>query len=229
MFRFAMRFYKKGYMRFISHLDLQRLFLRALKRADIRIAYSQGYNPHPKMNIVQPLALGFESESEYFEFDTDYRYDPRELVWAMDLSMPEGLKFYDCKEFPAVKTNLSSICREAVYEAIFPLDVSFSLNMDVKGFLEQSEVLILKRDKKTKQMVPKDVKPWVNFIEPVGYEDGKMKLSISVRCATNETVNPARLLQSLAEYCGFPFAEEDARITRIDCYVNNMPLFDAEY
>ena len=62
-------------MRFISHLDVQRLFKRALRRADVELLYSHGYNPHPKINIVQPLSLGFESKSDYFEIITAKEQD----------------------------------------------------------------------------------------------------------------------------------------------------------
>ena len=67
MHRYLLGFYKKGNMRFISHLDLQRLFKRCIKRAGIEVAYSNGFNPHEKINIVHPLSLGFETDRDYFE------------------------------------------------------------------------------------------------------------------------------------------------------------------
>ena len=65
MSRYVLTFYKKGNMRFISHLDMQRLFRRVLYRANIPLEFSQGFNPHPITNLVQPLSLGFEAEKDY--------------------------------------------------------------------------------------------------------------------------------------------------------------------
>ena len=80
MDRYVLRFEKKGNMRFISHLDLVRLFKRAIKRAEIKVAYSNGYNPHELINVVQPLSLGYESTAEHFEMDTLVSYEPEQLA-----------------------------------------------------------------------------------------------------------------------------------------------------
>jgi len=63
-FKVRFVFAKKGLMRFISHLDLMRLFMRALRRADFPLKTSQGFNPHIKLSIKRALKLGIESENE---------------------------------------------------------------------------------------------------------------------------------------------------------------------
>ncbi|MBR4143104.1 MAG: TIGR03936 family radical SAM-associated protein, partial [Firmicutes bacterium] len=100
MHRYLLGFYKKGNMRFISHLDLQRLFKRCIKRAGIEVAYSNGFNPHEKINIVHPLSLGFETDRDYFEIDTQKPYPEDRLVENMNLSLPEGIRFTFCREIP---------------------------------------------------------------------------------------------------------------------------------
>ena len=59
MSKYIVEFSKTGAMCYISHLDMMRLFNRLFKRADIRLAYSKGFNPHPKMGFAQPLSLGY--------------------------------------------------------------------------------------------------------------------------------------------------------------------------
>ena len=68
-FKIRMRFKKMGYSKYISHLDLIRLFDRACRYAKIPVAYSQGFNPRPKISFCQPLALGQSSESEYLDME----------------------------------------------------------------------------------------------------------------------------------------------------------------
>jgi len=66
---FIVRFTKTGRMAYISHLDLARLFVRVLRRAGLRPAYSRGFNPHPRLSFCLPLSLGQHSECELLEFE----------------------------------------------------------------------------------------------------------------------------------------------------------------
>ena len=60
-------FYKGGLLRFVGHLDVMRTLQRALRRAEIPLCYSQGFNPHPLMGFASPLALGCTGEQELME------------------------------------------------------------------------------------------------------------------------------------------------------------------
>lgn len=64
MNRFVLEFSKQGYIKYISHLDMLRLFKRTFKRAGIPLDYSKGFNPHPRMSFAQPLSLGYTSKQE---------------------------------------------------------------------------------------------------------------------------------------------------------------------
>lgn len=212
--RYLFGFYKKGNMRFISHLDLQRLFKRSIKRAEIVPAYSNGFNPHEKINIVHPLSLGFETEQDYFELDTEQPYEESRLVEGMNLALPEGIRFTFCREIPCSSKNSSSITEMSLYEAFLPS----SQNLNTEGFIIQDEVKILKKDKKTKKMVEKDVKDWIGRIELLEETEEGSRLSLLLRSAPNETLNPASLLESLCAFSGSPFDREALRIVRKDLF-----------
>ncbi|MBP5749596.1 MAG: DUF2344 domain-containing protein [Firmicutes bacterium] len=214
MRRYLMGFYKKGNMRFISHLDLQRLFKRCIKRAGIAVAYSNGFNPHEKINIVHPLSLGFETDLDYFEFDTQNAYAPDDVIDRMNLALPEGIRFTFCREIPHSSRNSSSIAECSLYEAFLPS----SQNLNIDGFIIQDRVLILKKDKKTKKQVEKDVKDWIGRIELLEEAEDGSRLSLLLRSAPNETLNPVNLLEALCAFSGSPFDRESVRITRKDIY-----------
>lgn len=201
-------------MRFISHLDLQRLFKRCIKRAGIVPAYSNGFNPHEKINIVHPLSLGFETEQDYFELDTEQPYEESRLVEGMNLALPEGIRFTFCREIPCSSKNSSSITEMSLYEAFLPS----SQNLNTEGFIIQDEVKILKKDKKTKKMVEKDVKDWIGRIELLEETEEGSRLSLLLRSAPNETLNPASLLESLCAFSESPFDREALRIVRKDLF-----------
>jgi len=211
MNRYILRFYKKGNMRFISHLDLQTLFHRAIKRGDVKVMYSNGYNPHELISIVSPLSLVFESVDELLEIDTLIPYECSDLIARLNLAMPNGISFTSCKELERKNQNTSCQTVNAVYEVEERQSNSFELNnLKIDAFLSQAEILVFKRDKKTKTMVEKDVKALVNEIK---IDDGK--LIVDVACASNSTVNPVNLLAALYTYSGFEFKQEEYKITRL--------------
>ena len=214
MHRYLLGFYKKGNMRFISHLDLQRLFKRCIKRAGIDVAYSNGFNPHEKINIVHPLSLGFETDLDYFEIDTQKLYPEDQMVESMNLALPEGIRFTFCREIPHSSRNSSSIAECSLYEAVLPS----SQNLNIDGFIIQDRVAILKKDKKTKKMVEKDVKDWIGRIELLEETQTGSRLSLLLRSAPNETLNPVNLLESLCAFSGCPFDRESVRVTRKDLF-----------
>ena len=212
--RYLFGFYKKGNMRFISHLDLQRLFKRCIKRAGIVPAYSNGFNPHEKINIVHPLSLGFETDLDYFEMDTEIFYEADALVDRMNLALPEGIRFTFCREIPYSSRNSSSIAECSLYEAFLPA----SQNLNIDGFIIQDRVVILKKDKKTKKLVEKDVKDWIGRIGLIRETGEGSTVSLLLRSAPNETLNPVNLLEALCAFSGSTFDRESLRVTRKDLY-----------
>jgi radical SAM-linked protein len=215
MNRYLIRFRKKGNMRFISHLDIQRLFKRLIKLAQIPVAYSQGFNPHELTNIVQPLSLGYESESEYFEIDTNGPIDMDKALEGLNLHAPKGFEFTDIKETPTGKRNLSSITAYAVYKAEVRPENRIPHKFHINDFLSQDSIVIMKRDKKTKSMVEKDVKNMVRQLDQSANEDAEC-FDLVLACASNSTLNPMNLLDSLYLSEGRELNHEDVRITRVD-------------
>ena len=86
-----LRFAKRGKLRFTSHRDVARSFERALRRADLPMAYSQGYNPHPKVSWVGAAPTGAASEAEYVEIQLVEHLDPEVVRAKLDAALPEGL------------------------------------------------------------------------------------------------------------------------------------------
>ncbi len=84
-------FTKKGLMRYISHLDLMRLFQRALRRARVPIALTQGFSPHPKMSFKRALKLGIESDAEEATFILKEEVDVQIFKDTLQPQLPEGI------------------------------------------------------------------------------------------------------------------------------------------
>lgn len=93
--RIRIRYAKRGRLRFTSHRDFSRAFERAVFRARIPMAYSSGFNPHPRISYAGASPTGAASEAEYLELALAETVDPAELRAALDASLPEGLDLLD--------------------------------------------------------------------------------------------------------------------------------------
>ncbi|MFD3514548.1 TIGR03936 family radical SAM-associated protein [Streptomyces sp. NPDC058657] len=98
MQRIRLRYTKRGRLRFTSHRDFQRAFERALRRAEVPMAYSAGFTPHPKVSYANAAPTGTGSEAEYLEIALTAPRDPATLRGLLDESMPDGLDIIDAVE-----------------------------------------------------------------------------------------------------------------------------------
>ncbi|MFE9372440.1 TIGR03936 family radical SAM-associated protein [Streptomyces sp. NPDC006711] len=98
MQRIRLRYTKRGRLRFTSHRDFQRAFERALRRAEVPMAYSAGFTPHPKVSYANAAPTGVGSEAEYLEIALTAHRDPEELRALLDESLPTGLDIIDAVE-----------------------------------------------------------------------------------------------------------------------------------
>lgn len=216
--RYIFRFSKTGGMRFISHLDVQRLFRRVFRRIDVPLAFSQGYNPHPKINIAQPLSLGFESESEYLEIETEISLDVERVLAEANAALPEGIAFTAGKEAPLSPKNLSSLVEYAEYLIFMPSWRSADLQDQIALFNLQNNIIVNKRDKRTKMMVEKDVKALIKVFEGHASPEEGSVFHTLVRTASNEALNPLQLVESFYRLAGEPFERELCRVLRNEMY-----------
>ena len=91
-------FSKTGDMRFVSHLDLMRLFQRAVRRAELPVTLTQGFSPHLKISITRALKLGVESSGEEAVFHMDQDVRPQDFTDSMNAKLPEGVRIVSAEE-----------------------------------------------------------------------------------------------------------------------------------
>ena len=96
--KLRLRYGKRGRLRFTSHRDIQRALERALRRADVPMAYSAGFTPHPKISYAGAAAMGAASEAEYLEISVTQRLEPERVREALDTALPPGLDVLEVVE-----------------------------------------------------------------------------------------------------------------------------------
>ncbi|NLY71506.1 MAG: DUF2344 domain-containing protein [Clostridiales bacterium] len=216
MAKYLFKFKKLGLIKYISHLDMIRLFHRAFKRMEISLSYSQGFNPRPKMSFAQPLSLGFTSLGEYLEFETNKIYNAKDLKDMLNSAMPDGIEITDCWQLDPKSKSIASIVKWASYEIQCDCEIEPSL---VEKFLNQEKIIVLKRQKKKTTMKEIDIKPMIYEFKTL--EDKKGMYAV-VRTGSSSNLNPELLLKAFFEYIGKEFRGENCNIKRLD-------LFNSEF
>jgi len=92
MYKVNFIFSKKGLMRYISHLDLMRLFARAMRRAELPLKMTEGFSPHPKFKFKKSLKIGLESEHEEASIVLKFPVEPADFKNRLQKQLPEGYK-----------------------------------------------------------------------------------------------------------------------------------------
>jgi len=116
MQRLRIRFCREEEIKFISHLDIMRLWQRALNRAGVPLAYSEGFNPHPRISLAAPLALGVISEAELMDIVLAKWVSPHSFTTAVSRQLPPGVSIQQVYNIPVTMPSLQSQVRYAEYK-----------------------------------------------------------------------------------------------------------------
>lgn len=104
--RIRIEYSKEKEIRFISHRDMIRAFERAVRRAQLPIAYSQGFNPHMKISYGPPLKTGEYSDKQFLDLFLTERQNPRDIISKMSKYLPEKIRIISAEEIPLNRISL---------------------------------------------------------------------------------------------------------------------------
>jgi radical SAM-linked protein len=144
--RLRVRYAKRGRLRFTSHRDFSRAFERAIVRARVPMAYSSGFNPHPRISYAGASPTGAASEAEYLEIGLARETDPGVVQAALDDALPDGL---DVLEVVASQQgSLSDLLEASVWRTRVPDLSPDQAREAVEQFLDRDQVLVERMTKK---------------------------------------------------------------------------------
>jgi radical SAM-linked protein len=115
MHRLRLKFGRGNKLKFLSHLDLMRLWERALRRAGMPPAYSEGFSPHPKISLAAPLPVGVTSQAEVMDIFLGRRVTPGFFIQKVAPQLPEGMTILDISPVSIQAPSLQSRVRQAEY------------------------------------------------------------------------------------------------------------------
>jgi len=116
MLRLRIRFRRGEELKFISHLDIIRLWVRALRRARIPIEYSEGFSPHPRISLAVPLSVGVTAENELMDIFISKAVSPHWFTDTVNGQLPDGLRVLEASPIGINVPSLQSQVRFAQYQ-----------------------------------------------------------------------------------------------------------------
>lgn len=212
------RFVRGESVKFLSHLDLMKVFERAVRRSGLPVSYSKGFNPHPQMVLGLPLSVGMTSECEHADFQLDAEIEPAEFIDRLNGSLPEGIRA-TAAAFNNSKKNIMATVKRADYEIEVFTDKVLTYEDASRGLaemLKRESIRVGKeiRGKRGETTVKEtEIRPMIfdAAIEelkdvPQGYEAFKSAFLVKagLKAGSEANLSPGLFLKALAEQWGVP-------------------------
>ena len=217
--RAIIKFTKEENIRFISHLDILRMFQRAVKRAELPVSYSLGFNPHMLIGFACALPTGAMSQAEYAEMRLDTDVSTLEILQKLNNVLPKGCRVLDVSELPAEYPSLMAVVTAAEYKIDIKQRCAYSLIKElVDAAMSSKEIVISKKTKKG--IKPTDIRP---MIKEISFSDGAIYCMLDA--GNNANLRPDSLMRYFADqFDCFP----DYVITRTALFIaENETVIDA--
>lgn len=187
--KIRIRFAKQGCMKFIGHLDMVRYFQKVMRRANVDIAYSEGFSPHQKMSFAAPLSVGITSKGEYFDIEVNSTKASEIMIRELNRQNVEGVTILSYKKLPDGAKNAMSIVAGADY---FVYTDTISKDM-VESFYEQPTINVLKKTKRSEKIV--DIKPMIYEMQ---YKENGIFMKVAQGSVAN--LKPDLVMKALSEF-----------------------------
>ena len=160
--RIRVKFTKTGPLKFIGHLDVMRYFQKAIRRADIPAALSEGFSPHMIMSFAAPLGVGLTSNGEYMDIEIKSPIASADAVRQLNEVMVEGMEVLSFRQIEEGKAGKAmSLVAAADYTVSFRpgYEPKEGWQERLEAFAKKDSIVILKKTKKSE--VETDIRPMI--------------------------------------------------------------------
>lgn len=211
--KIRIKFSKQGAMKFIGHLDIMRYFQKAMRRADIPIAYSGGYSPHQIMSFASPLGVGLTSNGEYLDIELTAPISSEEAIQRLNEQMADGMKVLSFKEIPDNTGNAMASVAAADYTVVFRegFEPGNDWKKSIIDFYNQESIPVIKQTKKNE--VEMDLKKYIYSLVVV---ENEIHMKVSAGSVTN--IKPEQVMEAFANYARFSLEPFSLLINREELY-----------
>jgi len=210
MQRLRIRFSRGEELKYISHLDIMRLWQRALNRAGIALAYSEGFNPHPRMSLAAPLALGVTSEAELMDIVLAKFISPHAFTAALGRQLPRGISISGVFNTAINMPSLQSQLRLAEYTVGISTEKSRQEIEDAIADLLEKDSLPWQHQRDTGPH-KYDLRALIDDLSLIDWSEGHCNMGMRLRCDSAGSGRPEQVAAAL----GFTQYPESIQRTRL--------------
>ena len=196
MFRLRLRFKRGPEIKFISHLDIIRLWQRAFRRAGIPLAYSEGFNPHPRISLAAPLALGVTGEAELMDIFVAKQVSPHNLEAAVSRQLPPGMEILQVYQIVTTLPSLQSQIRYAEYMVEAETEKDEKETEAALASLLSKEHVPWQHQRDTGPR-SYDLRALVNDLWLISWRSGYCTIGMRLRCDSGGSGRPEQMAKAL--------------------------------
>ena len=194
--RLRVRFRRGEEVKYITHLDLMRFWERALRRAGVALAYSEGHTPHPRLSLAAPLAVGVVSSAELVDVFLSRRIAPRDFMRSVSAQLPAGIEILEVAEVGLGLPSLQSEVRWARYRVEGPFDgPPEEVRSAVDRFLAAESIPW--EHMREKEVRRYDIRTLVRDLWVDDAPPGSYALGMVLRCDNTSTGRPEQVVAAL--------------------------------
>ncbi len=195
---YRIKYMKNGPLKFISHLDLNALFCRTLRRTQIPVELTQGYNPRFKVSFGPALPLGIAGQQEFLDIFLEKELDNVKIKEKINKTAPIGLTIKEVQKVTQKDAPLSQSLRWAVYIIFLELNVhqykiivgrwEENIRVHIRNFLDKKNILVEKKTKKGFREV--NLRPYIQNLEFISGQDEKIVIRLIIDIQYKGSINP---------------------------------------
>lgn len=223
--KLRIKFKKFGPVRFIGHLDVMRFFQKAIRRAEIDVAYTKGFSPHQVMTFAAPLGVGLESNGEYMDIEVNSFTSCQDTMERLNRASVPGIEIISVRVLSDDAGNAMASVAAAAYTVRFRKgrEPKTDLSQALPDFLARDTIPYHKETKKGNREL--DLRPG---ILDMTWKNGCLFLLVDASSAGN--IKPGQVIEALLAEHGEVLQENALLITREDVYtrIDNLKLVPLE-
>ena len=203
-------------MKFIGHLDIMRYFQKAIRRAEIPIAFTSGYSPHMIMSFANPLGVGLTSDGEYFDIELTESIASKEAVRRLNEQMVDGMEIVSFVQIPDDKKSkgMSIVAGADYLSSVKNGSLPENLAEKLEAFYAQNEICVVKKTKKSEKEV--DIRPMIYKLE---CRDGKIYMRVAAGSVQN--LKPELVTEAFVRYLGMDAEEVTFTHHRLETFAGS--------
>lgn len=225
MIKYRLKITKGEPIRYISHLDFAALMQRAICRAHLPAAYSEGFNPHMKIAFASALSVGITSTCEYMDLELKKDVCQPEVFDRLRAVLPPGVELLQVKQIDLRSKALMSIVDEGSYEIKLPLSDDFDkIQHSIETFNKTAQIIITRETPKKRKEI--EIKQYLPKKITFTAENSVLKLQLNIKITSTGTVKPSEVLEALNDKFQLSLPVEEALICRTGLYHQGKNLID---